>query len=93
MLINDEPVFYRAYRNVYPDLPPFRIRKVGIIANWEFGNDTGSRFERFWHGHDMRGLPRILLPICAARTAARVRGSWSYPARRKVEDGLLACDC
>lgn len=47
VFIDDEPVLYRAYRDVYPDLPPFRIRKVGIIANWEFGNDTGSRFERF----------------------------------------------
>lgn len=47
VFLNDEPVLYRAYCDVYPDLPPFRIRKVGIIANWEFGNDTGSIFEHF----------------------------------------------
>ncbi|MBK1701568.1 hypothetical protein [Thiococcus pfennigii] len=47
VFLDDEPVLYRAYRDVYPDLPRFRIRKIGIIANWEFGNDTGSRFENF----------------------------------------------
>jgi hypothetical protein len=45
--INDETVLYRAFRDVYPDLGRLEIRKVGIIANWEFGTDTGSRFEDF----------------------------------------------
>ena len=45
--LDDEPVLYRAYRDVYLELPLFHIRKVGIIANWEFGNDTGSSFEHF----------------------------------------------
>jgi hypothetical protein len=45
--VNDEPVLYRAFRDVYGDAERLRIRKVGLLANWEFGNDTGSRFERF----------------------------------------------
>jgi hypothetical protein len=32
---------------VYPDFVRLQIRKVGIIANWEFGTDTGSKFEQF----------------------------------------------
>jgi hypothetical protein len=47
VFINDETVLYRAFRDVYPDLARLEIRKVGIIANWEFGTDTGSRFEDF----------------------------------------------
>lgn len=45
--IDDEPVLYRALSDVYPTLQPLRIRRVGIVANWEWGNDTGSQFERF----------------------------------------------
>jgi len=47
VFVNDEPVLYRAFRDVYADVERLRIRKVGLLANWEFGNDTGSRFERF----------------------------------------------
>ncbi len=47
VFLDDEPVLYRAFRDVYPDVQPLRIRKVGIIANWEFGTDTGSEFHRF----------------------------------------------
>lgn len=47
VFINDEPVLYRAFRDVYPNAKRFRIHKVGLLANWEFGNDTGSRFEQF----------------------------------------------
>jgi hypothetical protein len=47
VFVNEEPVLYRAFRDVYPDVERLRIRKVGLLANWEFGNDTGSRFERF----------------------------------------------
>lgn len=47
VFINDEPVLYRAYRDVYPEVARFRMLKIGIVANWEFGNDTGSKFERF----------------------------------------------
>lgn len=47
VLVNDEPVLYRAFRDVYADAAPIRIRKVGIVANWEFGTDTGSEFQAF----------------------------------------------
>jgi hypothetical protein len=47
VFVNDEPVLYRAFRDIYADVEQLRIRKVGLLANWEFGNDTGSRFERF----------------------------------------------
>lgn len=47
VFVNDEPVLYRAFRDVYADVEPLRIRKVGLLSNWEFGNDTGSRFEQF----------------------------------------------
>ena len=47
VFINDETVLYRAFRDVYFDVDRLQIRKVGIIANWEFGTDTGSKFEQF----------------------------------------------
>lgn len=47
VFINDEAVLYRAFRDVYPDVQRLRINKVGLLANWEFGTDTGSVFERF----------------------------------------------
>lgn len=45
--INDEAVLCRAFRDVYADAKRLLIRKVGLIANWEFGTDTGSKFEKF----------------------------------------------
>ena len=45
--INGEPVLYRALRDVYPCCAALEIRRVGIVANWEWGNDTGSTFENF----------------------------------------------
>lgn len=45
--VNDEPVLYRAFRDVYSHVKPLRIRKVGLLANWEFGTDTGSLLEHF----------------------------------------------
>ncbi|KKD39571.1 hypothetical protein [Limnoraphis robusta] len=46
-LINDEPVLYRALTDVYPKAVPLSINRVGIVANWEWGNDTGSLFKHF----------------------------------------------
>lgn len=46
VFINDEAVLYRAFRDVYADVKPLRINKVGLLANWEFGTDTGSVFEQ-----------------------------------------------
>ena len=45
--VNDEPVLYRAYKDVYPDWEPLKIRSVGLITNWEWGLDTGSVFRDF----------------------------------------------
>jgi hypothetical protein len=47
VFVNDEAVLYRAFRDVYPDVKPLQIHKAGLIANWEFGTDTGSTFEEF----------------------------------------------
>lgn len=46
VFINDEAVLYRAFRDVYPNVRRLAIRKAGILANWEFGMDTGSTFEQ-----------------------------------------------
>jgi hypothetical protein len=45
--INDEPVLYRSLRDVYPRAKPLAINRVGIVANWEWGNDTGTVFNNF----------------------------------------------
>ena len=45
--VNDEPVLYRAFRDVYARAGRLKINKVGIIANWEWGRDTGSIFRDF----------------------------------------------
>jgi hypothetical protein len=45
--IGDEPVLYRSLADVYPGCRPLRITKVGLLGNWEWGADTGSRFARF----------------------------------------------
>jgi hypothetical protein len=44
--VDGEPVLYRRVRDVLPGAEPMRIRRVGLLANWEFGQDTGSRFLR-----------------------------------------------
>ena len=45
--VNREPVLYRALTDVYPDVRKLEIRRIGILANWEWGNDTGSVFKNF----------------------------------------------
>jgi hypothetical protein len=47
VFINKEPVLYRALTDVYPQIKPLAINRVGIAANWEWGDDTGSVFENF----------------------------------------------
>jgi hypothetical protein len=47
MFIDDEPVLQRALSDIYPDDPPLRIERVGLAVNWEWGDDTGSRFQSF----------------------------------------------
>jgi hypothetical protein len=45
--VNGEPVLYRALSDIYPDWNQMPIRRVGLVANWEYGNDTGSTFQKF----------------------------------------------
>jgi hypothetical protein len=42
--VNGEPVTQRALTDIYPDDPPLHITRVGLAVNWEWGDDTGSRF-------------------------------------------------
>ncbi|CDN12642.1 hypothetical nucleotide-binding protein [Richelia intracellularis] len=45
--VNNEPVLYRALTDVYLDATKLTISRVGIVANWEWGNDTGSTLKNF----------------------------------------------
>jgi hypothetical protein len=47
VFVDDEPVMQRALTDLYPDDPALRITRVGLAISWEWGNDTGSRFEAF----------------------------------------------
>lgn len=44
--LDDEPVLYRAVRDVYADAPVLKVNKIALIANEEWGDDTGTLFER-----------------------------------------------
>lgn len=41
------PVLVRALTDVYPGTPPLEIRRIGIVVNREWGDDTGTRFSFF----------------------------------------------
>jgi hypothetical protein len=45
--LDNEPVMYRTLRDLYPNQQPLQIHRVGIVVNWEWGNDTGSVFKDF----------------------------------------------
>jgi hypothetical protein len=45
--INDEPVLFRRLTDIYPDWNSFMAHRVGLVANWEWGTDTGSVFQNF----------------------------------------------
>ena len=45
--INNQTVLYRALTDVYSWANNLNINRVGIVANWEWGNDTGSSFNNF----------------------------------------------
>ena len=55
--LDGEPVLYRSVFDVYPDGRRFAINQVGLVANWEWGDDTGSRFRSF-RAYDGRGPDR-----------------------------------
>jgi len=42
--IDGEPVVYRTLTDVYPRRKPMKINRVGLLANWEWGTDTGTVF-------------------------------------------------
>ena len=45
--VNGEPVLGRSITDVYPQFDRLAIRRVGLAANWEWGNDTGSLSKQF----------------------------------------------
>ena len=45
--VDGETVLYRSLTDVCPRTRRLEIRRVGIVANWEWGDDTGSVFHRF----------------------------------------------
>ncbi len=44
--LDGRPMLYRAVRDVYPDAPELSVTKVAVIANEEWGDDTGTLFTR-----------------------------------------------
>jgi hypothetical protein len=47
VFVDGQPVLYRALADVYRDYGRFSTNRVGLLANWEWGNDTGSTFQKF----------------------------------------------
>jgi hypothetical protein len=45
--IDGEPVLFRRLSDVYPDCQKLKISAVGVVVNWEWGNDTGSELSNF----------------------------------------------
>lgn len=45
--LDGEPVLYRRLTDLYPSTPGLQVRRVGVVANYEWGDDTGSAFLRF----------------------------------------------
>jgi LmbE family N-acetylglucosaminyl deacetylase len=44
--LDGEPVLWRRLHDVRPAQRPLRINHVGLAANWEWGDDTGTTFHR-----------------------------------------------
>jgi hypothetical protein len=45
--VDDVALIFRKLTDIYSDCVPLSINKVGLVANWEWGLDTGSTFEKF----------------------------------------------
>jgi hypothetical protein len=45
--VNQQTVLYRALSDVYPWANTLGINRLGVVANWEWGDDTGSGFSDF----------------------------------------------
>ncbi|MPY95480.1 MAG: hypothetical protein GEV08_21210 [Acidimicrobiia bacterium] len=41
------PVLSRRTQDIYPAAPSVTIKRVGLVANWEWGDDTGTTFHSF----------------------------------------------
>jgi hypothetical protein len=46
-LVDGEPVLHRFFSDYHPDAAALEIRGVGLAANWEWGDDTGTTFHDF----------------------------------------------
>lgn len=47
VLLDNVPVLFRRIQDIYPEAPRWRINRVGLVANWEWGDDTGTTFRTF----------------------------------------------
>ena len=47
VLLDGEPILQRALKDLYPEDEALRIKRVGLVINWEWGDDTGSSFHSF----------------------------------------------
>jgi hypothetical protein len=45
--VEGEPVLYRALTDIYPEAARLELRRVGLVVNWEWGDDTGSLLRAF----------------------------------------------
>lgn len=45
--LDGTPVLYRRVQDIYPESPRVAINRVGVAANWEWGDDTGTAFHTF----------------------------------------------
>ena len=45
--VDGRPVLHRAITTVYPRAQRLQLHRVGVVTNWEFGQDTGSTIRRF----------------------------------------------
>lgn len=45
--LDGQPVLYRRLTDFYADAPPLLVNEVGLVVNWEWGDDTGTVFRDF----------------------------------------------
>ena len=50
VFVNEEPVLERRVKDVVSRASPLAIRRVGLLANWEWGDDMGTVFRSFEAG-------------------------------------------
>lgn len=76
--LDGELVLHRRLVDVYPTAAPWRVNRVGVMANWEFGEDTGSTIRSVTGRVDERVAPReetvAVPPIKRDRTTSRAGG-------------------